>query len=51
MQPSGKERAVMRLKPVLGPVQLVFYGVGVIVGAGSTRSSAAQRGSRNKAFG
>jgi basic amino acid/polyamine antiporter, APA family len=24
----------MTLKPVLGPVQLVFYGVGVIVGAG-----------------
>ena len=24
----------MRLKPVLGPIQLVFYGVGVIVGAG-----------------
>ena len=24
----------MQLKPVLGPVQLVFYGVGVIIGAG-----------------
>ena len=24
----------MQLKPVLGPVQLIFYGVGVIVGAG-----------------
>ena len=24
----------MRLKSVLGPIQLVFYGVGVIVGAG-----------------
>lgn len=24
----------MRLKPVLGPIQLVFYGVGVIIGAG-----------------
>ena len=24
----------MQLKPVLGPVQLVFYGVGVIFGAG-----------------
>src|SRR6478735_2777040 len=24
----------MQLKPVLGPVQLVFYSVGVIVGAG-----------------
>jgi amino acid transporter len=24
----------MQLKPVLGPVQLVFYGIGVIIGAG-----------------
>jgi hypothetical protein len=24
----------MRLKPVLGPVQLIFYSVGVIIGAG-----------------
>jgi len=24
----------MQLKPVLGPVQLIFYSVGVIVGAG-----------------
>ena len=24
----------MQLKPVLGPIQLVFYGVGVIIGAG-----------------
>jgi amino acid transporter len=34
MPPSGEEQAVMKLRPVLGPVQLVFYGVGVIVGAG-----------------
>ena len=27
-------RSLMPLKPVLGPVQLVFYAVGVIVGAG-----------------
>ena len=33
MQPSREEQVVMKLKPVLGPVQLVFYGVGVIVGA------------------
>ena len=24
----------MQLKPVLGPIQLIFYGVGVIIGAG-----------------
>ena len=24
----------MPLKPVLGPVQLVFYSVGIIIGAG-----------------
>jgi hypothetical protein len=24
----------MQLKPVLGPVQLVFYSVGIIIGAG-----------------
>jgi hypothetical protein len=34
MPSSRKEQTVMKLKPVLGPVQLVFYGVGVIVGAG-----------------
>lgn len=34
MSPVGEEQTVSKLKPVLGPVQLVFYGVGVIVGAG-----------------
>jgi basic amino acid/polyamine antiporter, APA family len=39
----------MRLKPVLGPIQLVFYGVGVIVGAGvysviGTAAGLAQQG-------
>ncbi|MGB9117641.1 APC family permease [Bradyrhizobium sp.] len=34
MSPRGEERTASKLKPVLGPVQLVFYGVGVIVGAG-----------------
>ena len=24
----------MQLKPILGPVQLAFYGIGIIVGAG-----------------
>ena len=24
----------MQLKPVLGPIQLVFYSVGIIIGAG-----------------
>ena len=51
MPSSREEQTVMKLKAVLGLVQLVFYGVGVIVGAGVTRSSAAQRGSRNKTFG
>jgi amino acid transporter len=30
----GKIRRSMQLKPVLGPIQLIFYSVGVIVGAG-----------------
>lgn len=34
MFPVGEEQVVGKLKPVLGPIQLVFYGVGVIVGAG-----------------
>jgi basic amino acid/polyamine antiporter, APA family len=34
MQNVPKEQTPRRLKPVLGPVQLVLYGVGVIVGAG-----------------
>ncbi len=34
MSPVGEGRTVSKLKPVLGPVQLLFYGVGVIVGAG-----------------
>jgi basic amino acid/polyamine antiporter, APA family len=34
MSRAGEEQTVNKLKPVLGPVQLVFYGVGVIVGAG-----------------
>lgn len=38
-----KERTTQKLKPVLGLVQLAFYGIGVIVGTASTRSSAAQR--------
>ena len=32
--PVCKEQAIVALKPVLGPVQLAFYGVGVVVGAG-----------------
>jgi amino acid transporter len=32
--PVCKEQVIVALKPVLGPVQLVFYGVGVVVGAG-----------------
>ncbi len=34
MSPAGEQQTVSKLKPVLGPVQLVFYGVGIIVGAG-----------------
>lgn len=34
MSPDGEEWTAGKLRPVLGLVQLVFYGVGVIVGAG-----------------
>src|SRR3974390_195905 len=34
MMPIGGESTTVKLKPVLGLVPLVFYGIGVIVGAG-----------------
>ena len=34
MMPIGEESTTVKLKPVLGLVPLVFYGIGVIVGAG-----------------
>jgi APA family basic amino acid/polyamine antiporter len=34
MSKIEEEQTVGKLKPVLGPVQLLFYGVGIIVGAG-----------------